>query len=399
MSMNNPAMSDPLAIKAAVSVLNQSVTSGDLPLGVAMIANSEGVLFQHATGAVGGQGQSAVTTDSIFAIASMTKLITTIAALQLVEAGALKLDEPISTYLPALKDLQVLVGFNGDEPIYAPSPRAPSARELITHTSGFVYPMWNANALTAQTLKITPGLGAGRDSINAPLGFAPGTHMEYGISTDWLGVLVEQLSGQALIDYFEVHIFAPLNMQDTFYDLPEAKAHRALPMALRTAEGLVDAPIYQPKPSEKKSDTFYGGGAGLFSTVHDYTQVLRALLRDGALDGQRILQAETVDAMFDNHIGELTVAPLATEMPMLTNDIDMGFGSSAKWGLGFLLHTHGTNNGRSAGSASWGGLFNSYFWIDRERDICGVYATQLLPFFDGKAIETLQALERIVYGK
>ncbi|MDB9943160.1 beta-lactamase family protein [Pseudomonadales bacterium] len=84
---------------------------------------------------------------------------------------------------------------------------------------------------------------------------------------------------------------------------------------------------------------------------------------------------------------------------MLTNDIDMGFGSSAKWGLGFLLHTHGTNNGRSAGSASWGGLFNSYFWIDRERDICGVYATQLLPFFDGKAIETLQALERIVYGK
>jgi methyl acetate hydrolase len=386
-------------IAAAESVLDQAVAQGDLRLGLAMIASSEGILFQHAVGARDVEGQSPVDIDAIIAMASMTKLVTTVAALQLVEGGALSLDEPVNHYLPALERVQILVEFRGDEPVYKPAPRAPTARELITHTSGFVYPMWNATALKAQILGLTAGLAAGRASTNAPLSFAPGSRMEYGISTDWLGILVEQISGQTLLSYFQQHIFTPLKMVDTSYFLPLAKADRAVPIVLRTPDGLIESPIFQPKPSDETAEYFYSGGGGLYSTLSDYTRLLRALLRGGELEGQRILQTATVNSMFANQIGSLSVQTGTSVMPMLSNDFDMGFGSSAKWGLGFLLHTEGTAQGRNPGSGSWGGLFNSYFWIDPAQDLCGIFATQLLPFFDAQAVATLKALERIAYGQ
>ena len=381
-----------------IKILDDVTSRGDLKMAVGLIANSEGVLFEHASGFRDDGNALPVQTDSIFAIASMTKLITTIAALQLVDSGQVGLDQEVDEYLSEIRDIQILRGFESDDkPIIEKATRSPTVRELITHTSGYVYSIWNETAFIAQTKGITSPLGGGRESIDAPLYFEPGSKWEYGIGIDWLGELVEKVSGKRLMDYFSAHIFLPLGMEDTFYEYPEGKMDRSIMMSARIKNKLIRSELYQPIPAEHGSLSFYGGGGGLYSTVFDYSRVMRALLNGGVLDDQRILSEGLVEQMFQNQIGELNVSKGEAQIKALSNDFDMGFGSQAKWGLGFLVSPDGTENGRSAGSVSWAGLFNSYFWIDREKDICAVFATQVLPFYDEKAIETLKLYERAVY--
>ena len=381
-----------------IKILDDVTSRGDLKMAVGLIANSEGVLFEHASGFRDDDNELPMQTDSIFAIASMTKLITTIAALQLVDSGQVGLDQEVDEYLSEIRDIQILRGFESDDkPIIEKATRSPTVRELITHTSGYVYSIWNETAFIAQTKGITSPLGGGRESIDAPLYFEPGSKWEYGIGIDWLGELVEKVSGKRLMDYFSAHIFLPLGMEDTFYEYPEGKMDRSIMMSARIKNKLIRSELYQPIPAEQGSLSFYGGGGGLYSTVFDYSRVMRALLNGGVLDDQRILSEGLVEQMFQNQIGELNVSKGEAQIKALSNDFDMGFGSQAKWGLGFLVSPDGTENGRSAGSVSWAGLFNSYFWIDREKDICAVFATQVLPFYDEKAIETLKLYERAVY--
>jgi CubicO group peptidase (beta-lactamase class C family) len=223
----------------------------------------------------------------------------------------------------------------------------------------------------------------------APLAFSPGERWEYGIGIDWAGVIVETLTGKSLDVYFQEHIFAPLGMQDSFYKVPEEKAARRAAIHARTEAGLAVTPHLGEPVS---------GGGGLSSTIADYLRFMRALLNQGTLDGAKILQPYTVDMMFENHIGDLDVNPGPTQIPDVSNDFDMGFGQPAKWGLGFLLHQAQTESGRPKGSASWAGLFNSYFWIDRENDLCAVIATQVLPFYDTKAVAMLKEFEAAMYN-
>ena len=381
-----------------IKILDDVTSRGDLKMAVGLIANSEGVLFEHASGFRDDGNALPMQTDSIFAIASMTKLITTIAALQLVDSGQVGLDQEVDEYLSEIRDIQILRGFESDDKaIIEKATRSPTVRELITHTSGYVYSIWNETAFIAQTKGITSPLGGGRESIDAPLYFEPGSKWEYGIGIDWLGELVEKVSGKRLMDYFSAHIFLPLGMEDTFYEYPEGKMDRSIMMSARIKNKLIRSELYQPIPAEHGSLSFYGGGGGLYSTVFDYSRVMRALLNGGVLDEQRILSEGLVEQMFQNQIGGLNVSKGEAQIKALSNDFDMGFGSQAKWGLGFLVSPDGTENGRSAGSVSWAGLFNSYFWIDREKDICAVFATQVLPFYDEKAIETLKLCERAVY--
>ena len=383
----------------AQRVLDVAVDRGDLIFASGLVGDKSGALMVHTAGSRDAERILPAGQDSIFAIASMTKLVTTVAALQLVEAGQLDLDNPISRYLPELDSLAVLQGFRDDgEPVYEPASRAPTARELITHTSGFVYSIWNQDAFTLQSKGLASGVGPGREMLNAPLAFQPGTEWQYGISTDWLGYLVEQISGQRLMGYFSEHIFEPLGMEDTTFEFAAEKMDRAVFMMARVEDELVTSPAMQPTPESPGSADFYGGGGGLYSTLHDYSLLLAAILNQGKGANGSILQSQTVEAMFHHQIGSLNVKPCATQMPALSHDLDVGFGSPATWGLGLLLHTAGTVNGRSAGSGSWAGLFNSYFWIDRERDLFGIFATQVLPFLDPKAVATLTAFERAIYG-
>jgi CubicO group peptidase (beta-lactamase class C family) len=212
-----------------------------------------------------------------------------------------------------------------------------------------------------------------------------------------LGVLVERISGKRLAVYFEENIFAPLGMSDTFYELPSNKLDRSVTVMARGAEGLMALPNFQPTPREKGSMAHYSGGGGLSSTVKDYGRVLQMLLNDGSLDGNTLLKSQTVDTMFENNIGEIQPVALATVMPTMSNTADMSFGQSATFGLGLLLHTEGMQGGRSANAGSWAGLFNSYYWVDREAGKYGIFGTQVLPFYDTVAIKTLLEFEQAVY--
>ena len=143
--------------------------------------------------------------------------------------------------------------------------------------------------------------------------------------------------------------------------------------------------------------TYFDGGGGLLSTAADYTRFLRALLRKGELDGVRILQAETVAMMGQNQIGTFEAGKMRTVMPQLSNDVDFFPGSVNRFGLGFLINTQPVDGGRAAGSLAWAGLFNTYFWLDPKRDVCGVLMTQILPFYDSKVVELLNQFELAVH--
>ena len=371
-------------------ILEKHIAGGDLPCAVAGIANADGTLYMGAAGLRSLDASDAMTTDTIFAIASMTKAITTVATLQLVEQGLIDLDTPITAYLPDLEHLKVLDGFHDDgKPMLSSPKSSPTTRQLLTHTSGYVYEIWNANGLQRVASEQIDSLFAeGGDGMTAPLGFSPGERWEYGIGIDWAGVIVETLSGKGLDVYFQDHIFAPLGMHDTSYKVPDEKAARRAAIHSRTEAGLTVTPHLGEPVS---------GGGGLSSTITDYLRFMRALLNQGTLDDAKILQPDTVDMMFENHIGDLDVTPGPTQMPTMSNDFDMGFGQPAKWGLGFLLHEAQTESGRPKGSASWAGLFNSYFWIDRENDLCAVIGTQVLPFYDTHAVAMLKDFESAVY--
>ena len=212
---------DHQSMPKAAAVLDQTIATGKLNFAVAAVGNAGGQTWSHAAGYQDAEKTKAASPDNIIQIASMTKLVTTIAALQLVEQGKLDLDTPISAYAPELNELQVLTGFAADDtPIFEKANRAPTARELMTHTAGYTYEIWNTNALKGVQLGVTPSLLGEGNYLEAPLAFQPGTAWEYGINTDWLGVLVERLSDQRLAEYFDDNIFKPLGMTDTFYELP-----------------------------------------------------------------------------------------------------------------------------------------------------------------------------------
>jgi CubicO group peptidase (beta-lactamase class C family) len=380
-------------------VLDEAVNQGNLAFAVAAFGTSEGQSWAYAAGHRDANKRHSANPDNIVQIASMTKLVTSIAALQLVERGLLALDEPADVYLAELAKLRVLTGFDASgKGQFEDARRAPTARELITHTAGFVYEMWNKNEQRAVTTGLAESfLGEGNFLVN-PLAFQPATQWEYGTNTDWLGLLIEQRSGERLADYFEKNIFDPLGMTDTYFELPKDKLDRSVAMMARAEEQIVASSFAQPVSRDRHSMPFYSGGGGLYSTVDDYGRVLQMLLRAGSVNGSQVLSAKTVDDMFQNHIGELRPSALVTQIPQVSNTADLAFGAPATFGLGLLIHPDGLPGGRRANTGSWAGLFNTYYWVDRESDLYGIFGTQILPFYDAAAVSTLAQFEQAVYS-
>ena len=380
-------------------VLDEAVNQGNLAFAVAAFGTSEGQSWAYAAGHRDANKRHLANSNNIVQIASMTKLVTSIAALQLVERGLLALDEPADVYLAELAKLRVLTGFDANgKGKFEDTRRAPTVRELITHTAGFVYEIWNKNEVRAVSTGLAESfLGGGNFLVN-PLAFQPGTQWEYGTNTDWLGVLIEQRSGERLVDYFEKNIFDPLGMKDTHFELPEDKLHRSVAMMARAGEQIVASSSHQPVSRDRHSMPFYSGGGGLYSTVDDYGRVLQMLLCAGSVNGSQVLSAKTVDDMFQNHIGDLRPEALVTQIPQVSNTADLAFGEPATFGLGLLIHPDGLPGGRRANTGSWAGLFNTYYWIDRDSDLYGIFATQILPFYDAATISTLASFEQAVYS-
>jgi len=377
-------------------ILRQKCEAKEIPGVVAMAATGKDVIYQGAFGKRDLSKDDAMTADSVFWIASMTKAVTTAAAMQLVEQGKLSLDEPIGKVLPDLAAPQVLEGFDGNgEPKLRPARKPITLRHLMTHTAGFAYNMWNGDIL--QYLEKT-GLPAvttcKNDALKTPLASDPGTRWEYGTNIDFVGKAVEAVSGKRLDAYLRDHIFTPLGMTDTGFKIGEAQRKRLVGMHARGEDGSL-API--PFELEQEPE-FHMGGGGLYGTAADYIKFTQMILNKGRGNGNQVLKPETVALMGQNHIGEINMTKLTSVIGWATNDVDLYPDMVKKWGLSFLINTAKTAEGRSPGSLAWAGLANTYFWIDPARDIAGVILMQLLPFADKQCLETFAGFERGVYA-
>ena len=378
-------------------VLQEAVAEKKLPAVVAMVSVADKVTYQGASGKRDTAKNIPITVDSIFRIASMTKPITSVAVMQLVESGRVKLDEPAATYIPELSQVQVLEEFDAStgKARLRPPKTPPTVRQLLTHTAGFAYEFFDLRMQSYVASGAVPSIRQGDDGfLKAPLVFDPGTRWEYGINTDVLGRLVEKVSGQNLEEYFREHIFQPLGMTDTFFNVPADKQERVVALHQLQADG----GFLEPPPQPLRQVRFYSGGGGLFSTASDYLKFERMVVGGGKLGDKRILQSQTVAQMSRNQIGDLGLPEMHSSIPQLAKDPIRVPGSLDKFGLGFAINTKPVEGGRSSGSLAWAGIYNTYFWIDPPRKTCAVILMQILPFSDDTAISTVENFERAVYA-
>jgi len=337
-----------------------------------------------------------MTSDTIFRLASMTKAVTSVAAMQLVEKGKLDLDRPIGSVVPELSAPQVLEGFDDDgKPKLRPAKRPITLRHLLTHTAGFGYEIWDPSLIRYVKATGMPSIFTSKlASLRLPLVFDPGDRWEYGINTDWVGRAVETVSGQPLAVYFRDHILAPLGMADTDYVVSSSQQARLVTIHRRKEDGSLE-PIMASDPPWRD---YWSGGGGLYSTGRDYMAFLQMLLHQGRHNGTQLLQPKTVAMMGQNQIGDINAGILKTEMPQRSNDVDFFPGIPCRWGLGYMINTQPGPAGRSAGSLTWAGIFNTYYWIDPHKRLAAVFLTQILPFADGPAVRAYAEFEKGVYG-
>jgi len=377
------------------AVLRQAVDAREIPGVVAMAATDKGLLYEGAFGPRDlGQGP-AMTLDTVFRIASMTKAVTCVAAMQLVEQGKLTLEDPVPNIDPALGSPQVLEGFDAaGAPRLRPAARPITLRHLLTHTAGFSYEIWDPDTVRYVRVSGMPSTSTGKiAALRMPLVFDPGDKWEYGVNIDWVGRLVEAISGQGIDAYFRDKIFGPLGMQDSGFVISTEQRARQASVHQRQADGsLTPLPLETPFVPE-----FYAGGGGLYSTSRDYLDFLQMLLNGGAFKGARLLRPETVALMNRNHIGDIPAGILKTQAPARSNDVDLFPGAQIRWGLGYMLNMEPGPNGRSAGTVSWGGIFNTYYWLDPAKRVTGLIMTQVLPFADERSLKVYGQLERAIY--
>lgn len=374
-------------------LLQTAVQDGAVPHVAAIAADRDGIIYEGGAGprTVGESGD--VDTGTQFRIMSMTKMVATTVALQLVERGELELDAPVDTYLPDFADLQVLESVDGDTPKLRPAGARATVKNLVTHTSGLGYWFFNEKLARFEQVTGTPNVLGGAGAFKAPLLADPGTTFEYGINTDWLGRVVEKVSGKGLDVLVKEGVTGPLGMNDTMFLLDDGRKANVVSVHV-PAEGGGWASAGELLPQEPE---WWAGGHGLYSTPRDYIRFERALLRGGELDGERILSQDSVDAAFSNQIGDLDFpAEIPTADPPITAKFTPGPGF--KWGYGLLLNTADIPGARRAGTGAWAGLFNTHFWVDRSTGVCASIYTNSLPFIDEGALTLYGNFEGALYA-
>ena len=390
-----PAAPSP-RFKAIDAALAAGVSKNDVAGVVALAATPRELIYEGAFGTANTATGAPMRADTVFWLLSMTKAFTATACMQLIEQGRLRFDDDAAKYLPELAAPQVLEGFAPDgTPRLRPAKRAIKVRHLLTHTSGYTYSIWSEALTRYEQATGMPDIATCRNAaFAAPLEFEPGERWEYGISMDWVGKLVEAVADQSLEVYFRENIFAPLGMKDSGFLIGSAQKKRVATLHNRRADGGLDpAPFEMPQRPE-----FFMGGGGAFSTPRDYLTFLQALLNGGAFEGRRILRADTVASMMENQIGALNVHEMRSAQAGYSQSFDQFPDQPHKWGLSFDINTQPGPNGRAAGSISWAGLLNCYFWLDPVRKVTGALFTQILPFYDERVVALYGAFERGLYA-
>ena len=369
------------------AVLRSGLEQRKIPAIAGMAGTASAITYSGAFGTRDPVSGVAITPESIFSIASMTKAVTSAGAMQLVEQGKLTLDEPASKHLQELGTLRVLDGFDSSgEAILRPARKLVTLRQLLTHTSGFAYDTWHE-----AMFKFTSSGG----DATLVLAFEPGAKWQYGASTYWAGRLVEAVSGMDLEKYLQANVLGPLGMKDTTFIFPEEKFDRLAGRYQRETNGsLTPAPRNLPAPPK-----VYRGDGGLFSTAPDYLKFTQMILNRGVgPGGERILKEKTVALMSANGTGQIPAGRLKTFRPEVSSDVDFHPGHDDRYTLGFLMNPASVPGARSAGSLAWAGINNTYYWIDPHRNICGVILMHFLPFADKEAVGLLNDFQRAVYS-
>jgi methyl acetate hydrolase len=378
----------PQGTAALTKYLQDATARGDVPGVVVAVVNRDGVLYHEAFGKANVAKNVAMAKDTVFNIASMTKPVTSVAIMMLVEEGKLKLDDDVAKYLPKYKNPVVITNFKEADATYEtrPAKRPITIRHLLTHTSGIGYGFSSPTvAVIQQKTKL--------NELDMPLLFDPGEGWAYGASTRVLGHVVEAISGQKLDAFLESRILHPLGMHETAYHVPESRSARLVSVSTRTNGAFVERqPAAAPPPAAPAGD------GGLYSTAGEYGMFVRMLLNRGRLGSTRILSERTVRTMFQNHTGNVVVALQRSSAPALSRDFPLGAGED-KWGLGFQLAQPKVKKSdmRTPGSGTWAGIFNTHFWVDPSKEIGVIVMTQVLPFYDEQAMKLLSGVEEIVY--
>lgn len=376
---------DPKRLRTLDEHFERYVDDGRLP-GFHLVVSRHGkVAHQHRYGMRDVEGSLPIEGDTMYRIYSMTKPITSVALMMLVEEGKLLLNDPVSNFIPSFGSSRVWRGGSVLKPVTEPVTEPMLVAHLLTHTAGLTYgwmyqtavdDLYRRAGYEGATTRGTTLEKAVDDWAQLPLLFQPGTEWNYSVATDVVGRIVEVVSGQTLEEFFAQRIFAPLGMHDTGFFAPEDKVHRL-------------AGLYQPDPATRRAKrldnmgnaathrpTFLSGGGGLVSTAYDYHRFLQMLANDGELDGARILSPRTVRLMTSNHLpNDADITEYGRPLD-LENAYD-GFG----FGLGFsvLLNPARAKVLGSVGDFGWGGAASTTFWIDRNEGIIAAFYTQLLP--------------------
>ncbi|WP_207424765.1 serine hydrolase domain-containing protein [Desertivirga brevis] len=376
-------------LKLIDSLLHSVVDSGWVKGGEALILKNGRIVYEKKFGK--GLTPSPTTDNAIFRIASQTKPITSVAAMLLYERGQLLLNDPVSKYIPAFKSLRVLDGFNAKDSTYTSiNPiREVTILDLMTHTAGIEYGGPGSSQLSAlyektslpseivETREFFEKEVLGR-LLNLPLAHQPGAKFTYGYSTDILGYLVEEISGESLQDYFRNNIFSPFEMNDTFFSLPKEKVDRLATVFTehnkKTALWDYSAKVRVDYPLKK--GLFFAGGEGISTTTKDYAKFLQMLLDGGVYNGKRILSKSTIQLMMSNQIGNLEI-------------------NGDKFGLGFMLTTSSGAQrrlGLSEGSFTWGGFFGTNSWADPKESLVGILFMQQWPLSHQEIFDKFKVL-------
>jgi CubicO group peptidase (beta-lactamase class C family) len=379
--------------KAALTQqMDAAVKHGDTPGVAELVVDRQGILFEGARGKADIEKNAAMRTNAIFNIASMTKPVTSVAIMMLMEQGQLKLDDPVSKYLDGYDKLQVVTKFNDKDGTYEarPAKRPMTLRHLLSHTSGIGYTTWSATALGIQEK-------TKKNEWEQPLLSDPGDVWHYSASTRVLGFVVEKVTKTTLEAWYQEHIFKPLGMKDTSYAVAADKQSRLATQYRRADGGKLEVLPATAQIASTPTPPFRGDG-GLYSTIEDYSRFVRMLLNDGTLGSVKILSPASVKMMGENQIGSIFVETQPAAVPARTRPMPLGAGKD-KFGLGFQIASNDPAMAkfRSPGSMSWAGLYNTEFWIDPVKHIGGVQMMQLLPFYDDGAIRTLRGFEETVY--
>lgn len=369
------------------SYLRSQVTAG-VPGVVAMVADGQATLYAGAFGKADVGRNAVMKTDSIFRIASMTKPFTSLAVMMLVEQGKLALDDPVTKYLPEFSRLGVVTVWHDSDSTYdSRSPRRPiTIRHLLTHTSGIAYSFVDPHLAKLDDGHKTPS--------ELPLIADPGERFIYGPNTAILGDVVAKISHMPLEAFLEARIFQPLGMHDTSFTVPAEKVPRVVTIHARTPRGVLHE---TPNPATLTAPV--RGDGGLFSTAADYVRFMQVFLNRGRAGSTRLVNEGTIDLMISNQLGSVKVTEQHSTLPAFALSFPLGAGKDT-FGFGFQIEERPAPSGlRSAGSLSWGGIFNTHFWIDPQQSIAAVVLMQFLPYYDPSAVTVLRGVEREVYAQ